>query len=123
MRAYTRIHVRSRVRIHAYTRTRTRASIRVRTCGRMRAPTRLGERYAVPRGAIRRITGRDTPYLFLDPLLGGEGIVAEKGGLREEKGDRVEESVEEDAREERLGPSRQECKEPTEEKEGDDEEI
>ncbi len=65
-----RMYVCAHICIHALTRTRIRASIRVRMCGRVRAPTRLGERYGVPRGAIRRITTRDTPYLFLTLPLG-----------------------------------------------------
>ncbi len=61
------------------THTRVRVCMRVYVRVRASARTRLacvGERYAVPRGVIRRITTRDTPYLFLDPLPGQE----EKGG-------------------------------------------
>ncbi len=66
--AHTRSRVRVRMcgctRLHALAHARVRAHIRACTRWRMRAPTRLGERYAVPRPVIRRITTRDTPYLF-----------------------------------------------------------
>ncbi len=59
------MHTYERVYVHVRVYARVRAS----ACARLAC---VGERYAVPRGAIRRITTRDTPYLFLDPLEGPE---------------------------------------------------
>ncbi len=58
MRTHTRTHARTYARSYMLAHTRIRALARARLAC-------VGERYAVPRGAIRRITGRDTPYLFL----------------------------------------------------------
>ncbi len=69
------------IRVLSRARTCERMRVYVRACVRVRAGAHarlacVGERYAVPRGAIRRITGRDTPYLFLD-LPEGVKIFAE----------------------------------------------